>query len=273
MIRLLRVLVTLAFACSIAPALAQQSEVVDLPTRAGVTMRMLVQQPAQPPAAVLVLMTGGNGYVGIYDNGSMRFEGNFLVRTRSLFVAQGYAVAVVDTPSDHLRSLAGNFRESPEHAADLGAVVTWARQKFGKPVWLVGTSRGTQSVAAAATQLQGAAAPDGIVLTSTIVGRSSFGTSSARPVQDMPVEKLHIPVLVVHHARDTCDVTLPSDLPALTAKLPAGNSQVITYSGGRSAGAVCEAFAWHGFNGIEPQVVADISAWIAAPRFGPGESR
>jgi hypothetical protein len=46
------------------------------------------------------------------------------------------------------------------------------------------------------------------------------------------------------------------------AKLPAGRSALKTYTGGRSQGPLCEPFAYHGFNGIEDRVVADMVAWM-----------
>ena len=50
-------------------AVAAGPEVVDLPTRAGVAERILVEQPEQASTAVLVSITGGAGRLGIFDNG------------------------------------------------------------------------------------------------------------------------------------------------------------------------------------------------------------
>jgi pimeloyl-ACP methyl ester carboxylesterase len=245
-------------------AWAARPEVADLPTRAGVTERVLVEQPEQAPRAVLVLMTGGTGRLGIFDNGSLRNEGNFLVRSRALFVQHGYAVVLPDTPSDHSTSpfLGGTFRESPEHAADLAAVIGWARQRFSRPVWIVGTSRGTHSAALAALSPPGVGTPDGLVLTSTILTSSRFGPAMARPVPDMPLERVHVPVLVAHHQQDQCEVCPPSQLPRLMDKFKSTHAKLLTFEGGQSSGPPCEAFAHHGFNGIEGKVVDDIAAWI-----------
>jgi pimeloyl-ACP methyl ester carboxylesterase len=244
-------------------------EVVDLPTRPGITQRVLVEQPAQPPAAVVVLMTGGAGRLGIFDNGSMRNEGNFLVRSRSLFVQQGYAVVLPDTPSDRSTSpfLGNDFRESAEHAADLDAVISWARQRFSRPVWIIGTSRGTQSAAHAGRSLSGPGAPDGVVLTSTIMATTRLNQST--PVQEMTLDKLRMPVLVVHHENDQCQSCPPALLPRLMDRLKGTTAKLLTYRGGVSNGPPCEAFAHHGFNGIEGQVVADITAWIASQPAAP----
>ena len=132
-------------------------KVIDIPTRSGVQQRMLVIAPPAPRAAV-VLLAGGHGGLQIFANGSMKWgDGNFLVRTRQLFADQGLLVAVVDAPSDRMSPpyLSG-FRQTAEHVADLKAVMAWLRQNSNAPVWLIGTSRGTQSAAYAATELPGA---------------------------------------------------------------------------------------------------------------------
>ena len=259
-----RVLALLALLLWCGALFAQPAQVVDLPTRPGITQRMLVIQPEQP-TAVVILLAGGAGRLGISDDGNMRNEGNFLIRSRSLFVQRGLAVVLVDTPSDHSKRpfLAGTFRESEEHARDLGAVVLWSRRHFGKPVWLAGTSRGTQSAAYAATTLKDAAAVDGLILTSTILGNSRFVASTATPVQEMALQTLHIPVLVQHHEQDQCRICSPALLPLLMARLPAATSRLMTYQGGRSEGPPCEALAHHGFNGIEDKVVGDMATFIA----------
>ncbi|HEX7888605.1 MAG TPA: alpha/beta hydrolase [Ramlibacter sp.] len=260
-----RLLAGLAFVLACGVAAAQKAEVVDLPTRSGVTERLLVLRPTGEPHAVVVLLSGGGGRIGILGNGDIRRDGNFLVRSRALFVDRGLAAVLVDVPSDRTE-LRGDFRETAEHAIDIGAAIAWARRSFGKPVWLVGTSRGTQSAANTAVRAEGDAAPDGLVLTSTILDSSRFGTSTAMPVQQMELAKLRIPVLVTHHAQDACGVCPPARLPELMAKLPAGRSELLTYTGGRSEGPPCEAFAYHGYNGLEERVVGDIDAWIRRAR-------
>jgi pimeloyl-ACP methyl ester carboxylesterase len=248
-----------------AAAQAQPAQVVDLPSRPGVTERMLVLQPADA-AATVILLTGGHGRVEIRADSTLgRGRGNFLVRSRERFAAQGLATLVLDGPSDRA-DLDGAFRGSAEHMQDVGAAVRWARERFGKPVWLVGTSRGTQSAAAAGIALRGEAAPDGIVLSSTILGRSARARVTVAPVPAMDLAQLKIPVLVVHHAQDPCPICDPSFLPALMAQLPAGRAQLLTFEGGDSVGSPCEPRSHHGFNGIEDRVVAAIAAWIKEHR-------
>jgi hypothetical protein len=243
-----------------APAQVEH-KVVDIPTRPGVTQRMLVLSPAAPKAAV-VLMAGGHGGLQIGADGSLRWgEGNFVVRTRQRFADQGLLVAVVDAPSDRQQPPYLNaFRQTPAHAADIAAVIAWLRKQAPAPVWLVGTSRGTQSVAYIATELTGATGPDGIVLTSTILS-----DRRSRPVPALPLDRIRIPVLVVHHEQDGCALCAFADVPALMAKIDnAPRKALLAFEGGRSRGDPCEAMAYHGFNGIEDEVVRQIAGWILA---------
>jgi pimeloyl-ACP methyl ester carboxylesterase len=191
--------------------------VVDIPTRPGVTQRLLVLTPPSPKAAV-ILFAGGHGGLQIAPDGSLGWgKGNFLIRSRQLFVDQGMLTVVIDAPSDRQSPpYLGWFRQGPEHAADVQAVIAWVRQHSGLPVWLVGTSRGTQSVAAVATRLSRANGPDGLVLTSSILS-----DPREAPVPAMALEKLSIPVLVVHHELDGGKLCAYSEIPNLMQKLEA----------------------------------------------------
>ena len=241
------------------PAGAQ--EVVDLSTRPGVTQRMIVIAPPAPKAAVIML-AGGHGGLQITKEGMMKWgEGNFLVRTRQMFADQELFVVLVDTPSDKQRPpfLNGN-RQTPDHIEDIKIVIAWVRGHAKVPVWLVGTSRGTQSAGFIATQLSGADGPDGIVLTSTILK-----DNSGRAVPKMALDKIQIPVLLVHHEQDGCNLCAFIDMPPLMNGLVAARKkELLTFTGGQTQGDPCEAFAYHGFNGIEREVVERTAKWILA---------
>ncbi len=188
-------------------------------------------------------------------------KGNFLIRSRQLFADQGLTAVLVDAPSDRQSApfLAG-FRQTPSHAADIKAVIAWARQQTKLPVWLIGTSRGTQSAAFVATELGKPDGPDGLVLTSTVLS-----DDLGRSVTAMPLDRLRIPVLVVHHEQDGCRLCAFRDVPALMAKLGnAPRKQLLSFTGGEDRGDPCEAQAYHGFNGIELEVVAKTAQWISA---------
>jgi predicted alpha/beta-hydrolase family hydrolase len=236
-------------------------KVVDIPTRPGVSQRMVVLSPQDPKAAV-ILFAGGHGGLQISSNGSFKWgEGNFIVRTRQLFADQGLFVVVVDSPSDRQSPpyLSG-FRQRPEHVSDIKATIAWVREQAKVPVWLVGTSRGTQSAAYVATELNGSDGPDGLVLSSTILT-----DKKGRPVPAMPLCKLRIPVLVVHHEQDGCGHCSFSDVPILMEKLiSVPKKQLLSFKGGQNRGDPCGPFAYHGFNGLEREVVAQTASWILA---------
>ncbi len=256
--RTLRLAVALFAAAATQYALAQRVEVVDLPTRAGVTQRFVLSAPAEP-RAVVVLFAGGHGGLQIDKSGRMAWgSGNFLVRSVPLFNAEGLATALVDAPSDRQQPpyLSG-FRQTDEHATDVRAVMQWLKAQLRVPVWLVGTSRGTQSAASVALQSAGEA--DGLVLTATILT-----DTRSRPVPGMAVDALKVPVLVVHHEQDGCRYCLFSDTPRLMSRLASvPRHELIAFTGGSNVGDPCEARAYHGFNGIEPEVVRRVAAWIA----------
>ena len=247
-----------------APAGAQTvPSVADIPTRPGVTQRVLVLAPPQAKAkAAVVLFAGGHGGLQLRPDGSFAWgAGNFLVRTRQRFVDQGLLVVLIDAPSDRqVEPFLSGFRQRPEHAADVKAVIAWLRARSSLPVWLVGTSRGTQSVAYVATELQGSDGPDGIVLTSSILV-----DRKGRAVPAMPLERIRIPVLVVHHEHDSCPLCPFAETASLMARLESSSrKELMPFDGGQSVGDPCEAFAHHGYNGIEPEVVRRIAEWILA---------
>ena len=150
------------------------------------------------------------------------------------------------------------FRQTAEHVADLKAAIATLRSTTNLPVWLVGTSRGTQSAAYVATQLAAPDAPDGIVLTSTILT-----DRRGRPVPAMALDAIRVPVLVVHHTQDGCESCAFANIPDLMRKLDhVPRKELLAISGGESRGDPCEAMAYHGFNGIERDVVRQIGAWM-----------
>ena len=256
-------LLTIILAALLIPigAQAQSTRTVDVPSRSGVTQRILVITPDKPRAAV-ILFAGGDGGITLEADGRIpKLGGNFLVRTRQQFAERGFTTVVIDAPSDKQSPpyLSGS-RQTAEHVADVKAVIAWLREQSKIPVWLIGTSRGTQSVGYIATQLpQAEGGPDGIVLTSSIVR-----DQRSRAVPEMALDRVRIPVLVAHHREDGCRVCLFTDVPPVLERLTATpRKELMVFDGGISVGDPCEARAYHGFNGIEREVIARIAAWIA----------
>ena len=136
----------------------------------------------------------------------------------------------------------------------------WLRQRHPLPLWLVGTSRGTQSAAWAAATLPAPNGPDGVVLTSSILS-----DKRSRPLPDMPLERIRMPVLVLHHEQDGCAHCNPADLPRLMAALSGSpRKTLLMVRGGQDEGDPCAARAHHGFLGQDDEVVRLISDWVLA---------
>jgi pimeloyl-ACP methyl ester carboxylesterase len=242
-------------------ASAQSVRTIDIPTRPGATQRFLVITPDKPKAAV-ILFAGGDGGLTLEADGRIpKLAGNFLVRSRQQFADQGLTTVVIDAPSDRQSPpyLSGS-RQTAEHVSDVKAVIAWLREQAKIPVWLIGTSRGTQSAAYIATQLpQIEGGPDGIVLTSSIVR-----DQRSRAVPEMALDRVRIPVLVAHHRQDGCRVCLFADVPPVLERLTATpRKELMAFDGGISVGDPCAPRAYHGFNGIEREVIGRIAAWIA----------
>ncbi len=232
-------------------------ELMNLPTRPGVTQPFWVMTPPSAPVASVILFTGGNGVLGS-GNGRVLRSKNFLIRSREKFAAAGFLVASVDAPSDHADGLDA-FRSSAEHAADIAAVIAYLRQRAPVPVWLVGTSKGTISAANAAARLKSGA--DGLVLTSSM----AVQTHRVAPINaSVDVAAITLPTLFVHNKEDACPACAFSAVPALMERfVNARKKALIAVSGGSPPESEpCEALSRHGYLGIEDEVVGDIVRWI-----------
>jgi hypothetical protein len=192
--------------------------------------RAVLIKPNAPRASV-ILLPGGNGAINAGDHGdihSLKF--NQLVRTRQAYAARGLAVLVVDanTPLD-------------------GAVQYMAAIK--RPVTVIGTSRGTIR---AAQGIAGGARPDALVLTSGLLSAESGSGQNVMSILGSPASLPR--TLVIHHRQDSCRLTLPAGVEPFV-KWSAGRARAVWVSGGINQGDPCEARAYHGFNGLDNQIV------------------
>ncbi len=258
-------------------AQADCGERIELPAHGGTTQRYALARPSgSEPAISLLLLVGGSGRLALDAQGCpTRLSGNSLVRMRPQFLAHGFIAAYVDAPSDHTGDdgLAG-FRTDPAHARDLGRVIADLRQRTGAAVWVVGTSRGAISAVNAASRLSGAETPDGIVITSPVTVGNPQGRKAwvAQSVFDLPLEAIHIPLLLVGHSEDAC-LRSPANMLAVVAeRSPSRRKQVVTVSGGPGASVdpgleACEARSPHGFLEQEDAVVAGIARFVRGGRY------
>lgn len=200
----------------------------------GVSAALLTQ--AHPHGAI-ILLAGGDGYIGVGPDGAIARPGNQLVRTRMAYAARGFAVLV------------------PDCCVDLAAAVSYMGQ-YGR-VTVVGTSRGTQR---AARGIAAGARPARLVLTSGFLSDASGDGDNVIRILGAP-DALP-PTLVVHHRHDECRKTAPEGVKPFL-EWAGGKARAVWLDGGESEGNPCEAWAHHGFNGIDMQVVSAVASFAA----------
>jgi hypothetical protein len=226
----------LLLACAMRPALARDELVTSAHTTGGETIPYILTSKPGTPAYAVILMPGGQGRVNPrMMDGKLVFAGggNFLIRSRELFADGRFVAVSTDATSTPDRML---------------AIVRDLEARFGKiPIYLIGTSRSTEATVALAKPLDGMVA--GFVHTSSMNGIAGFDPRG--------LKSRH---LIVLHVMDACRVTSPSAGAASHRKY---DTELIEMNGGTSVGDDCEAYAHHGYNGIEQATVDRIKAWIA----------
>ena len=235
------------------------AELISLDTRQGVQQKFILIKPEKPVASV-ILFAGGHGMLGLEGQSDISWgRNNFLVRTRDLFVGKDFIVAVVDAPSDHQEKpgMFFGFRDSNEHVIDIDHVIQYLKKQADFPVWLVGTSRGTESAATIA--IDSKQNPHGLILTSSMSVENDNGTA----LTEMALDKITSPTLIVAHEADGCRVTPPEGAQEIKEMLTkAKKVEVKMFSGGDETGRPCKAKSYHGFLDIEEKVINYIANFI-----------
>jgi len=242
------------------------ADFVTLETRPGVTISFVAIKSDGDPTAAVVLFAGGAGYLRLsHDAGKYsqkKLKGNFLIRSHGDLVIEDFVVVLLDAPSDRQskKGLGGRFRTSEEHAEDISAVVQYLKKTYAVPVWLSGTSRGSESVANAAVRL--GSKFDGAILSSSITATNKNG----RDITELPLDKVRIPVLILAHEYDLCHVTPPLGAKAIQRALTNSRNAVLRmFEGGKEAtSGPCKAKSPHGFYGIEAVVNQGVAEFIRA---------
>lgn len=191
------------------------------------------------------------------EGGQIRFElgGNFLIRSRRHWLDEETLVIAVDAPSDQWTSFSQQFRQEARYGADVAALLAEAARRYGIGDWtLVGTSEGTLSAFHAARMNPGLA--QRVILSSSLflVGGNGPGLSGVN------WDEIKARLLWVHHEDDGCRLT-PYRSARQFAEL--SRSPLLTVrGGGPGRGSPCEAYAAHGFVGIERETVLAMRGWV-----------
>lgn len=233
------------------------TEIRSIPTRPGITMDVLMMAPDKPNRHdALILFPGGNGAGPFKITESGTVSGwNFLVRSADTFVENGFSVFTVAPPSDHSTGMSTGFRESPEHAEDIMSLIHLLTMQGYERIFLVGNSRGTLSATSLGTRLNDSHLK-GIILTSSLEYENFL--------RWLPLNQIHLPVLMVHHRDDACRVSSIEEARTTKAHLSAATHVdfVEVLGGAYPRSSPCDNLSAHGFFGVEEKVVEVIAGWI-----------
>lgn len=219
------------------PVLAQEAyrpgeQVISLGGGFMSSGRALLTMPRGKPFAVVILMPGGGGDIGLSDDGSVARDSNWIVRTRGRYASAGIASLLLDAGADPSSAIRAMRQVAPR-------------------VVLVAMSRGSTRVPPALS-----ARPDAVVFTSSMLDhvRQTVGSPDALP-----------PTLVIHHRRDDCQVT-HYDMVQPFMAWASGRARLVWIDGGTSRGNPCRNQAYHGFIGREGAVVSAIIGFVKGRR-------
>jgi hypothetical protein len=145
------------------------------------------------------------------------------------------------------------------HAAELQGFINAAINRWGQPVWVVGTSNGSISTVTAGGFQPALAGLRGVVMTSPVTNLPLAN----EPTFNLYASRITLPALVVWHRDDHCSLSPPVGSAALFAFIPSAGKASRTFSHGHSVATdPCGAFSEHGYAGIEEEVVKTIAEFI-----------
>jgi pimeloyl-ACP methyl ester carboxylesterase len=230
--------------------------VLTIPVAGGQQSALYLAPPH--PRATIVMLPGGAGDIGLGPDGSVAHGDNFVVRSRALWAAAGFAVLIPDAMDD--RNLRG-LRSSPDYAELVGALVTAAHAQVQAPVFLFGTSQGAIAAMNGAAQLHHGEIA-GVVLSEAV----SVMGGSHETVFDAHPDKVTVPALVIANSDDRCNVAPPQNAAKIAAAITQAPSvKVLNVSGGEQRSSRdCGSLSPHGYYGIEGQVVDAVADWMKA---------
>lgn len=187
------------------------------------------------PDWVLIMMPGGTGNLDPYVNEGklyFNFAGNFLIRSRHLFCDSNFATASTNSTNSLER---------------MEVIIKDINNRFPKAkLCLVGTSSSTLSTINFSQSLDGKI--DCFIHTASLNSIARLDTRSYKSRH-----------LLVHHQNDQCRLTTYSSSEHNHRRY---KTPLITMNGGTTTGDECQAFSYHGFNGIESETVDQIKSWI-----------
>ncbi|MDI9332106.1 MAG: hypothetical protein QM527_12520 [Alphaproteobacteria bacterium] len=168
--------------------------------------------------AVLILIPGGKGYIGLKEgqtDNRFHFFQTLKRLTDPTLTSGQWDVVLLDSPGElSPRQMYPAARGSSDHLIRIESAIRYYQQKTGLPVWLMGHSNGGISLTEFVKYAQKNHKLDliGGMIASGIRNESYFNAPIA------------FPVLFLHHPNDGCQHTTPADAMRNFEKVKAFNS-------------------------------------------------
>jgi predicted esterase len=203
--------------------------------------------------ANIIAIIGGKGLKN--KNGKSR---NFLVQQKKVFI-DGLMNFYLLPNYTKKEKASYETRVSDERMKRVLALVKKIKERNGKPVFIVGFSRGSVDAGQFAKKY-----PDQI---SGIVLASGIYTNNSRKAEFYSMQMIigdtvETPTLLVHHSDDSCIATPFEYAEDFYKNLNAPSKMFLSYSKGLSSGGECGPLNHHGFEGIGENVASNITSWI-----------
>lgn len=240
--------ITVLLDCNV--ALSEEFKTIS--TRKDVTISFVKNTPLKDINSAAILFAGGKGKIGVNAAKKTVKSNNFLVRTRELFANFGILTITPDAPSG-MRNLK-NTRQRLDYRTDISFLIKELRNETTKPIWLIGTSRGSNTVGYHASELK----IQGVALMATVTEGDNH------TIFDTEFIKIRVPTLVVHHKHDPRRVSPFSGAENVFAQLThSSEKHLLAFEQGYVGNARdCGSGSHHGFIGIEKKVVFAMTEWM-----------
>ena len=147
-------------------------------------------------------------------------------------------------------------RKNKDHMSRISILIDHIKKENNLPIILLGHSRGSISVAAAANNLEKGKI-SGIVILGSITTSVGKYTPYTLTMKHM-LKETSIPVLVIHHEKDGCSVSSYLGAKNIAKKK---NYKLISITGGGKSGSECGPLHYHGFEGNMTEVIQSIKEW------------
>jgi alpha/beta superfamily hydrolase len=208
---------------------------------------------------VVVMLPGGAGAVAPPLKGELdQIAGNRIVM-RGVLAEQLGVVAVVGLPSDQNDGISIDWREGPEHVKDVGAVIDVLTKQYPEArVTVLGYSNGAVSATHIGAVL---GVKMGTKLQAVVLMSAASDAFRSEWIGALEALKPKVPVLVVHHKRDSClqyaDI---EDLARWHALITVDDPNLPRVN--RNSRRDCGPGSGHQFAGKEKWVYQAVADWI-----------